>query len=177
LEESGFGKLSIEGIAARAGVGKATIYRWWPNKGTVAMEAFLAAVSPTIAFSSTASARADLLEQVHKASAAYRGAAGRIVREMISLGQSDSETRRLFVEGYLEPRRSSAKEVLRRGVAQGEFRADIDLDLIVDAIYGPMFHRMLNGHGSIGEAFVEAHMALILFAIAAQPAIPDPVKA
>lgn len=141
------------------------------------MEAFLAAVSPTIAFSSTASARYDLLEQVHKVSAAYQGNAGRIVREMIGLGQSDPETMRLFVEGYLEPRRFSVKEVLRRGIDQGEFRAGLDLDLIVDAIYGPMFHRMLNGHASIGVDFVEAHIALILDAIAPRTAAPSPVKA
>jgi AcrR family transcriptional regulator len=165
LEEIGFDKLSIEGVAARAGVGKATIYRWWRSKGALAMEAFLDAVAPTIAFPETASARADILAQIHKVARAYRGKTGRIVREMIGLGQFDAETIRVFVEGYLEPRRSAAKAVLQKGIAQGEFRTSIDLDVVVDALYGPIFHRMLTGHAPISDAFIDAHVTLILNSI------------
>jgi AcrR family transcriptional regulator len=166
LEEIGFDKLSIEGVAARAGVGKATIYRWWPSKGALAMEAFLGAVAPTIAFPATASARNDMTTQIHKVAKAYRGKTGRIVREMIGLGQFDPETMRLFVEGYLEPRRSVAKAVLQRGVDQGEFRAAIDLDVIVDALYGPIFHRLLTAHATIGDRFIDTHVKLVLDSIA-----------
>ncbi len=165
LEESGFNKLSLEGVAARAGVGKATIYRWWPSKGALAMEAFLRAVAPSIAFPATASARDDIVKQVHKVAKAYRGQTGRIIREMIGLGQSDPETMRLFVEGYLEPRRSDAKGALRRCMEQGIFRRTIDLDVVVDALYGPIFHRLLTGHAAIGVPFIDAHVNFILDSI------------
>jgi AcrR family transcriptional regulator len=167
LEEVGFAKLSIEAVAARAGVGKATIYRWWSSKGTLAMEAFLGAVAPTIGFPATASARSDIMVQIHKVAKAYRGRAGRIVREMIGLGQFDPETMGAFVEGYLQPRRSAAKTVLQRGVDNGEFRQDTDLEIVVDALYGPIFHRLLTAHAAIDDKFITAHVALILDSIAA----------
>jgi AcrR family transcriptional regulator len=162
LDEVGFDKLSIEGIAARAGVGKATIYRWWSTKGTLAIEAFLDAVAPQIAFPESQSAIADLKTQLPKVAQIYRGKTGRVLREIIALGQSDPETKRLFVEGYLEPRRSAAKEVLRRGVAQGEFGEGLDLDAVVDALYGPIFHRMLTGHAPLSDAFVAALVEIVL---------------
>jgi AcrR family transcriptional regulator len=166
LEELGYEKLSIEGIAARAAVGKATIYRWWPSKGALAMEAFLDAVAPAITFPETQSARADLLVQIRKVAKAYRGKTGQIVREMIALGQFDAETRRVFIEGYLEPRRHAAKQVIQRGVAQGEFRRSIDPDVAVDALYGPIFHRMLTTHAPIDDGFAEAHVALVMDGLA-----------
>src|SRR5471030_2656543 len=116
LEERGYHGLTIEGVASRAGVGKTTIYRWWSSKGALAMEAFLEDVAPSITFPVTDSARNDLLMQIHKVASIYRGKSGKIVREMIALGQFDPATMQSFVEGYLEPRRSAAKEVLMRGI-------------------------------------------------------------
>ena len=165
LEETGFDKLSLEGVAARAGVGKATIYRWWPSKGTLAMDSFLRAVAPTIAFPTTASARDDITTQIHKVAKAYRGKTGRIVREMIGLGQFDPETMRLFVEGYLQPRRLAAKSALQRGIDHGEFRGAIDLDIIVDALYAPIFHRLLTAHAEIIASFIDAHVNRVLDSI------------
>ena len=166
LEEVGFDKLSIEGIAARASVGKTTIYRWWSGKGPLAIEAFLEDIAPRIAFPESDSAMADLRTQIPKVAQAYRGKMGRILRELIALGQSDPETKRQFVEGYLEPRRRAAKAVLERGIAQGEFKADIDLDVVVDAFYGPIFHRMLTGHAPPSDAFVDALVTLVFDGIA-----------
>lgn len=162
LEEVGFARLSMEGIAARAGVSKATIYRWWPSKGAVAMEAFLGAVSPRIAFPDTGSAERDITTQMVTLSEIYRGLTGRVVCELIALGQSDRETLSSFVEGYLTPRRTAAKEVLRRGIERGEIRPDIDLDLLVDALYGPIFHRMLVRHRPLEEGYVR-HLARLVF--------------
>ena len=83
LEEVGFETLSIEGVAARAGVGKTTIYRWWPSKGVLAVEAFLDGVAPTIAFAEAGSATADMTAQMQALAEIYRGRTGRFVREMI----------------------------------------------------------------------------------------------
>ncbi len=73
LERDGFDGLSIEGVAARAGVGKTTIYRWWPTKGVLAVEAFLDAATPSIAFRRTRSAKADMRQQMRALAALYRG--------------------------------------------------------------------------------------------------------
>lgn len=162
LEEVGFANLTIEGIAARAGVGKSTIYRWWKSKGTLAIEAFLEDVAPRIAFPHTSKAMADLRSQMHSVARVYRGKTGKVVREMIALGQSDPPTRDLFIEGYLKPRRNAAKEVLQRAIDQGELKKRIDLEIIVDMLYGPIFHRMLAGHAPIDDAFVDSLVTSLL---------------
>jgi AcrR family transcriptional regulator len=168
LEEIGFEKLTIEGVAARAGVGKATIYRWWPSKGALVVEAFLTAVAPTTAFTMGDSASEDIRTQSRRLARAYNGKTGKIVREMIGSGQFDPETMRLFDEGYLKPRRTAAKQALQRGIAQGEFRRDIDLDAVVDALYAPIFHRLLVGHASNNEKFVKSLVDLVLAGIELQ---------
>ena len=166
LEEAGFANLTIEGIATRAGVGKSTIYRWWKNKGTLAIEAFLEDVAPKIAFPHTSNATADLRSQMHSVARVYRGKTGKVVRELIALGQSDPPTRKLFIEGYLMPRRNVAKEVLQRAIDHGELKKGIDLEIIVDILYGPIFHRMLAGHAPIDDAFVDSLVTSLLEGIA-----------
>ena len=169
LLEVGFEKLTIEGVAARAGVGKATIYRWWTSKGELAVEAFLHAISVTLAFPVTGSARADIAEQHQRVARAYRGKTGRIVREIIGTAQFDPATSKLFFEGYLKPRRAAAREALLRGIAQKEFRPDIDLEAVIDALYAPIFHRLLLGHAKNDAAFLRFTSDLVLDGIAAVP--------
>lgn len=154
LEEVGFAKFSMEGIAAKAGVSKATLYRWWPGKGAVAMEAFMAATTPKISFPHTQSAVADVTAQMLALAEAYRGVTGRLIRELIGSGQSDPEALKSFLDGYLIPRRAATKDVLRRGIASGELRPDVDLEILVDALYAPIFHRLLLQHLPLDAAFV-----------------------
>jgi AcrR family transcriptional regulator len=156
----------IEGVAAKAGVGKATIYRWWSSKGAMIVEAFMRGVSPELAFPDTGSAAADIAQQMARLSKVYRGSTGRIVREMIAMGQFDPETLHLLSEGYLRPRREAAKEVLRRGITQGEFRPDIDLDVVIDALYAPIFHRLLIGHARTDAALLQFMTTTVLGGIA-----------
>jgi AcrR family transcriptional regulator len=146
--------MSIEGVAARAGVGKATVYRWWSSKGVLAVEAFMQAIAPSIGFRETASARADIELQLNLLAKAYRGKAGEILKEMIGFSQSDAETREAFFVGYLKPRREAAKAALQRGIDQGEFRANLDPEVLVDAIYGPLIYRMLTGYYPIDQKFI-----------------------
>jgi len=160
LEEVGFAKLTMEGIAARAGVSKATLYRWWPSKGAVAMEAFMAATLPRITFPQTNSAVADVTAQMLMLAQAYRGVTGQLIRELIGLGQSDPEALATFVDGYLLPRRAATRDVLLRGVASGEIRPGLDLEILVDSLYAPIFHRLLLQHLPLDDAFVRRIAAL-----------------
>ncbi len=162
LAEVGFAGLTMEGIAARAGVGKATVYRWWPSKGAVAMEAFLAGLTPRIAYPHTDCAVDDVVTQMLRLAEAYRGAGGRVVCELIALGQADPEAMAVFLDGYLLPRREAGKDVLRRGVAAGQIRADADLDAMVDALYAPIFLRILLRHQPLDDAFIR-HVADLVF--------------
>jgi AcrR family transcriptional regulator len=154
LKTVGFHQMSIEGVAARASVGKATIYRWWSSKGVLAVEAFMEAIEPSIAFRETASARADIERQMRLLAEAYRGKAGEILKEMIGFSQCDTEMKEAFFVGYLKPRREAAKAVLQRGIDQGEFHSNLDPEVLVDAVYGPLIYRMLTGQYPIDNSFI-----------------------
>jgi AcrR family transcriptional regulator len=163
LREGGFAQFTVEGVAARAGAGKATIYRWWASKGTLAIEAFLVAVAPQMdAVPQSGSPLLDLRKQVHLAAAIYRGRAGQLVRELIALGQADSGTGKLLLTDFLEPRRQAALTALHRARAAGAVRKDIDLDVLADALWGPIFHRVLVSHMSIDKGFIDKLLDLVL---------------
>lgn len=163
LRESGFAGFTVEGVAARAGAGKATIYRWWQTKGTLAIEAFLLALAPQLdAVPATASALDDLRTHVHRAAAIYRGRAGQLLRELIALGQEDSETSRVLRTEFVAPRYGAAIRLLRRAQDAGELAADADIEVLVDALWGPIFHRLLVSRMPIDRAYIERLLALVL---------------
>ncbi len=166
LEEIGFDKLSLEGVAARAGVGKATIYRWWSSKSALAMEALLRAVDPLPPIGDSGSARRDIEDHITRLAQLLRGKSGRVVREMIALAQFDDETKRIFNDSYLEPRRSALVEALRRGAQRGEFRDGLDLNLVFDLLYAPLLQRLLTGSAGIEEHQINAQLNLVLSSIA-----------
>lgn len=163
MEDVGFDRMTIESVAARAGVGKTTIYRWWESRGVLAVEAFLTMVEPVIAFHNNGSAREDMLAQMQALAQLYRGPTGRFVREMIGSSQSDPAMRRAFHELFLAPRREMARAVFRRGQEAGEFRAGVDADVAIDVLYSPIYYRLLASGGSIeqGEVARIAAVAMI----------------
>jgi AcrR family transcriptional regulator len=163
LREGGIAEFTVEGVAARAGAGKATIYRWWNGKGPLAVEAFLVAVSPRMdAVSESTSAIADLRKQVHLAAGIYRGRVGQLLRELLALERADSETGKQLASGFLEPRRKAAFVTLRRAREVGELRSDIDLEVLADALWGPILHRVLITRATLDRKFVDKLLDLVL---------------
>jgi AcrR family transcriptional regulator len=163
LREAGFAGFTVEGVAARAGAGKATIYRWWQTKGTLAIEAFLGALAPRMdARHDTDSAIADLRAEVHHAAGIYRGRTGQLLRELIALGQEDSATSKVLRAEFVEPRRQAALRVLQRALQSGELPQGTDIDVLADALWGPIFHRLLVSHMPIDRSFVEKLLDLVI---------------
>jgi AcrR family transcriptional regulator len=144
LQENGFSALSVDAIAGRAGVGKATIYRWWPNKAAVVMDAFLADTAPEMPFPDTGSAREDLRRQMR---AVIRLLNTPAVRDpfvaLIAESQHDPAVATALRERFVASRRKAATEVLTRGVQRGELRADLDPAVALDALYGALYYRLL----------------------------------
>jgi AcrR family transcriptional regulator len=168
LREAGFAGFTVEGVAARAGAGKATIYRWWQTKGTLAIEAFLVALAPRMnSKDDTDSAIADLRAQVHHAAGVYRGRTGQLLRELIALGQEDSATSKVLRTDFVEPRRQSALRLLQRALEAGELPRHTDIDVLADALWGPIFHRLLVSHMPIDRNFIEKLLDLVLGGAAA----------
>jgi AcrR family transcriptional regulator len=143
--EGGLTGVSMEGIAARSGVGKATIYRRWPTKHALmadALRSILATVEPP----DTGSLRGDFAALVEQALANAPGALRLMPRLMIE-GAEDPDLLAVCREVLVEPRRAATREMLRRAVDRGELRADLDLELAVDALAGPLIYRVLINGG------------------------------
>jgi AcrR family transcriptional regulator len=163
LNEAGFAGFTVEGVAARAGAGKATIYRWWKSKGTLAIEAFLVALTPRLEQrAESASAIGDLRAHVHHAAGIYRGRAGQLLRELIALGQEDSETSRRLRTDFVDPRQLAAMRLLERAKASGEIAPGIDPEVLADALWGPIFHRLLVSRAPIDKGFIDKLLSLVL---------------
>ena len=163
LKEHSVRELTMEGIAERANVGKPTIYKWWPNKSLVALDAYLAGMTEQVPTPDSGSAEVDFARQLKSLMAFYTSPLGRLFGQFIAEGQSDPSFLALFRERFLYARRAAARVMWQRGVDRGEIRNEIDGEIVLDMIYGPMIFRLLAGHGSLGpresDALVEAVFA------------------
>jgi len=143
--------VTAEEIARKAGVSKATLYKWWPNKNIVALDAFLASMREAVAIPDTGSAEQDFTLQFEAAIDFYKNSSGRLLCHFIAEGQSDPDLLLHFRERFLKPCRQSLKMIWQRGVTRGEIHPDMDGDLVLDLIFGPMVYRLLVGHGPLDE--------------------------
>lgn len=161
LEHIGFAELSIEAIAADANVGKTTVYRWWPNKGALVADAFVSSAANQLRFPDTGSVRSDLGSQMKQWVEILRGRRGRIVAALISGGQSDKEIMESFRERFVRPKRMDAYKILRLGVERGEIPSEVDMDLVLDSLYGAIYMRFLIWQDGLTEKFVDDAVELV----------------
>jgi len=162
LAETGFSNLTIEEVADRAEVGKATVYRWWPDKAALIADAFASSTVSKLHFPDTGSVNTDMSQQMRQLIKIFRGRRGRIVSAILAAGQSDKNLIAAFRERFLKPRRSEAYATLDRGIVRGELRRDIDRDLLLDSLYGPIYMRFLIQHDRLTPDFVDHLCALVL---------------
>ena len=161
-EDVGFGDLSIEAIAADANVGKTTVYRWWSTKAALVADAFSASADEELRFPDTGSVQNDMSLQMRRLIRVFRSRRGKVVAALLAGGQSDPELIEAFRERFLWPRRKNAYRTLQRGIDRGELPPDIDLDLVLDSLYGPIYMRFLIRHDKLDESFVDDLCQLIL---------------
>jgi AcrR family transcriptional regulator len=148
--------VTMEAIAERAGVSKATVYRWWPNRAAVVMDGFLSIVSSEVPFPHTGRAREDIRIHMRRLAEAFSGKIGRTVAALIAEGQSDPELAEALRSRWLSVRRAEAREILELGIERGEIREDLDPEVAVDVLYGPIYYRMLVGHAPLDDGFTDA---------------------
>src|ERR1700685_1168129 len=125
LGKNGFADLTIEDVAAHASVGKATVYRWWPNKAALIADAFASSTTRNLHFPDTGSLRTDMSQQMRQLVKVFRSPRGRIVSAMLGGGQSDKDLITAFRERFLKPRRREAYATLQRGIRRGELRRGV----------------------------------------------------
>lgn len=157
LLERGPADVSMDAVAARAGVSKATIYRWWPTKEVLALDALYHEWAGVPPVGDTGSLREDLRSLLCPwAELAARRAYGRAIAALVSVAQSDPEFARLYSTRFVEPRREQGRTIFRRAIERGEVPADTDIELALDLLYGPIYHRLLHGHAPLDRKFVSS---------------------
>lgn len=115
------------------------------------MAGFLSETAPKISYPDTGSAIADITQQLMLVADVYGGGVGRTISAIVAQSRGDRDTLRALLEGYVLPRRDEAKRVLARGVERGELRPDLDLDVATDALYGPVWYRVLVPHAPLSR--------------------------
>jgi AcrR family transcriptional regulator len=145
--EGGLAAATMEAIAARAGVSKRTLYKYWPSRGAVALEGFMRSAASSWSLPDGASAAESLTVLVVAAARLFVGTpAGPLMRSLIADAQSQREIATAIREQWLRPRRAVAADLLRRGMADGEFRPDLDVEVTLDLLFAPVYYRLLLGH-------------------------------
>jgi AcrR family transcriptional regulator len=163
LQKKSVRDLTIEEVAKRAGVGKPTIYRWWPSKAALVMDMFEERVAPQFRLSDADTAEATIRRNVRVLIRLLNGFFGKVSAEIIAEGQSEQDVLREYRERYVLKRRAFSHDVIQRAKASGEFRQAVDPQLLIDMIYAPIYYRLLVRHENLdkrfGDALVDSVMA------------------
>jgi AcrR family transcriptional regulator len=167
IAERGVRDLSMDDLARRAGVGKAAIYRRYRSKDELIASAVAALVSE-IEVPDTGSTYDDLLVLMRDAVEVYSGAvAASAMPSLVEAMSRDRELAHAVREGFLAGRRSALQAVLERGVQRGDLRRDLDFELALDVLGGPLFYRLLVTGGAIDEQLAVGVTELIMRGFAA----------
>jgi AcrR family transcriptional regulator len=164
LFDRGYAGLTIDGVAARTGVGRPTIYRRWPSKPALVIAALARSVrvSPT---PDTGTLRNDLLAfQRRQARMMDAPESRRITAGLVADLVADPELADIYFRDYIGPRERSVSEALQRGIDRGELRSDADFRLIYDLLLGPLFMRSVVRGEELGPKMAERTVDFVLAA-------------
>jgi AcrR family transcriptional regulator len=166
LLDDGVARVSMDAVAERAGVSKATIYRWWPSKERLALEALLEWAAASSPPRDTGTLRGDLLALVRPWVRDIRKRPfGRVIAALVTEAQSDPEFAAIYCRHFVEQRRGPMRAAFARAIDRDEAPADLDVDVALDLIYGPLYHRLLHGHAPLTERFAQDVVELALSGI------------
>lgn len=168
LAERGLGGMSMEEVAARAGVSKATVYRRWPSRGALALDAFLAEFQEQQPLPDTGSFHGDLLAALRGwIRSVTRTPAGRMLAGLVAEAQRDPALAAAWRERVIEPLRVRNMVLVRRAIERGEIPADTDSDVVLDLLFGSAYHRLLQGHRPLTDQFARRAVGLVVAGVTA----------
>ncbi|MBW4505489.1 MAG: TetR/AcrR family transcriptional regulator [Scytonematopsis contorta HA4267-MV1] len=166
LDEIGYANTTVSEIAARAGVSNKTIYRWWPNKAAVVMEAFARQTGNIIEVPDTGSLREDLLTFVRASFIVHKTMKfGATIANLVAAIQTDSALAVAFREQFIAQRRMAVRQIFDQAIKRGELPENIDLEMAIDGVYAPIFYRLLVGHAPLDDQFAESLVEQLLSGI------------
>jgi AcrR family transcriptional regulator len=163
LRRDGYSRLTMEGVAAKSGVAKTTLYRRWPTRAALCIELYLEVAGRELHDPDTGSVETDLRFIVNTVvHLQKRTVAGPAFVGLLAEAQANPAAAARSLLEFSERRREITRRVLRRAIKRGELRADIDIDLVVDALGGATTFRLLQRHAPLSRKFADAMVALVL---------------
>lgn len=172
VEDMTVQKLSIEAIAREAGVGKTTIYRWWPSKAAVVIDAFMENHLLHTPVRTDVPVREALETHLASLIGQYAGEPGRLVSQIIAESQYDPETRQMFLDRFFLDRYQTIIDLVQRGIDNGEFPMEFDAELLSEMLYAPVYQHLLFAHRPLDPDLAGALVGQA-FAMAAVPEARD----
>jgi AcrR family transcriptional regulator len=144
VAERGYDRASIEGIAERAGVGKQTIYRWWPSRGAVVLEALNDSLATVVAFPDTGDIVEDLRTQLRGVTQLLGSTqVGPVYQGLLAAAQCDPALSHAHIEQIIAPATVAGRARIALAQQRGEMRADADIQALIDMLYGAIYYRLL----------------------------------
>jgi AcrR family transcriptional regulator len=162
LHENGYRSVTMEGIASEAAVGKQTIYRWWKSKAEVILEAFARHTADRFPVPHSGDLQTDLQVFLTQVFASLSQESGVVVRGLMSEALIDRNFAEAMRDIFIASRRSALRDILSKGIERGELASDVDIELIIDLIYGPMWYRLLNQHAPLNPKFAKQISEIIV---------------
>jgi AcrR family transcriptional regulator len=157
---------SVDRIAARSGVSKATIYNWWPNRTAVAIDAFLHQMMVDAPVPDTGSAAEDFRLTLRGIMHFYSSPLGAIYARLVGESQFDLTDRERVRTHQVNVRRAAVRKIWDRGVARGELNPNVDPEVALDLIFGAAMYRRATGHGGLTPADADVIVATAMRALA-----------
>jgi AcrR family transcriptional regulator len=162
--------VSMDAVAERASVSKATIYRWWPTKETLALDALFHEWETAPSLPDTGSLRGDLRALLRPWVRRLRARPyGRVIAALLAEAHADPSFAEEYRTRFVQARREPARAVIRRAIARSEIPPDTKVDLALDLVYGPIYHRLLHGHAPLTDRFAQEVVDAALHGILAPP--------
>ncbi|MGO0059536.1 TetR/AcrR family transcriptional regulator [Brevibacillus fluminis] len=162
MEQHGYKKLSMESIAKASGAGKQTLYRWWPTKAALVLEAMKSQCELEIPVPDHGTVRQDLSEYIQNTCNLLNGPTGKMIAALIVESQFDEDFSQMFHKEFISSRREALASILQKGVERGEIHSSQTLDFLADLCYGPIWYRLLNRHAPLDETFTQEIVTTIL---------------
>jgi AcrR family transcriptional regulator len=162
MEETGYARVTCDAIAERAGAGKATIYRWWPNKAAVVIDAFVESVTPELPNQKLGCLEEYVTVHLRRFAKVLMGSKGRFLAAVIAAAQDDAEVEAAFLSHWMTPRRAVSRRILEEYRAEGQLSKELDLDQVLDAMYGPLHFLLMVRHAKLTTAYAEGLASLVL---------------
>jgi AcrR family transcriptional regulator len=159
LQHKSVRDMTMEEVAQRAGVGKQTLYKWWPTKAALVMSMFSERIDRYPEAVEGSSAEVDLKQRLRRMIAVFNGPLGKIIADLIAEGQSEPAVLKEFYEQHVQNRRAITIAALERGRAAGELKPEMNAEIVVDELFGAIYYRLLFRSAPLTDQYADELVA------------------